>query len=250
MLDKILSNPAFFQVSVVLVVLVLIAIWRRLKRAITILLAVYGLYLLFLVIRPAAQPEDAALSEESLQPATRLVQDTPAAPPPREEVSAEIPPFEEALKETLPVKDLTEETSPPVVEAVETGEETFVSPPKVAEEGRAPGLEVNRMVICREVQNRVPLGIDSLFSSDVVRVYCFTALRNLQGEQRVRHIWTYQGQRRGLVEMVIGRSHNWRAWSIATIPPRLTGNWEVAVVDSSDALLQAVTFTIRPTDSR
>ena len=45
-----------------------------------------------------------------------------------------------------------------------------------AQEGS--GLVVDEIQICTSIEDRVPRGVDSAFSADIGRVYCFTRLKN------------------------------------------------------------------------
>lgn len=105
-------------------------------------------------------------------------------------------------------------------------------------------LGVNRIVIAKNVSDRTPVEPGTEFSSDVGELFCFTAVNNPGDPVAITHVWRHEGQVRSRVDMTIGTSPNWRAWSIKTIMPDWTGSWTVSVLDTAGAEIASTRFEV------
>ena len=52
----------------------------------------------------------------------------------------------------------------------------------------APSLTVDEFSICTAIEERVPVGADSSFSSDIGQLYCFTKIVGAEDTTSVSHI--------------------------------------------------------------
>lgn len=98
-------------------------------------------------------------------------------------------------------------------------------------------------VLCRGIEERMPVGEDSIFAPDVDRVYLWTKLTGAMDTTVVWHAWIYNGTEMARVELPV-RSSSFRTWSSKAILPKWLGNWEVRVLDGDGAILKSVLFKI------
>ena len=54
------------------------------------------------------------------------------------------------------------------------------------------GIEVANIAVCTSVENRQPVGTDSVFSADAGKLYCFTKLTSETDSSEISHVWFYQ----------------------------------------------------------
>jgi hypothetical protein len=242
MLNKLLQDPALPEITLVLAILVAIALWQKLNRAAQAMGVVYVVYLLYVLIIPAREPVHAYRSEPPIHlKETVFPDDVPEETPPPK------PPGKRTLKEESPPKKAgvqPEKKIPPAKSVQTTSPATGTQTPSGNQT-----LRLNTIVTCQEVENRQPVGIDSIFTLDKKRVYCVTGIRNLNSQATVYHKWYYQGRLRGTVPITMGWSHNWRAWSYVTLRPGAVGQWRVEVEDSLGQVLGSTAFTVMPADS-
>lgn len=99
---------------------------------------------------------------------------------------------------------------------------------------------VARAVFTTGIQNREPVDAVTTLSTDHDRVYFFTDLRGLGG-QNVTHRWLYQGKTMGEVSFTVGAAR-WRAWSSKALLPQWSGEWQVEVVDGAGNTLDQASF--------
>lgn len=107
----------------------------------------------------------------------------------------------------------------------------------------AQQLTVNTIQIATSVENRQPIGVDTLFTADVGRVFCFTKIKGATDTTKISQVWYYKGQEKARVELDV-RSDNWRTWSSKTILESWTGPWRVMVVDAKGNVLATKSFRI------
>ncbi|MFQ6615437.1 MAG: DUF2914 domain-containing protein [Fidelibacterota bacterium] len=105
-------------------------------------------------------------------------------------------------------------------------------------------VSVNKIVIAKDVSDRTPVEPGTEFTSDVGELYCFTAVNNPGDPVTITHVWSHEGEVRSRVDMTIGTSPNWRAWSVKTISPEWTGSWTVSVVDAAGSEIASTDFAV------
>lgn len=109
--------------------------------------------------------------------------------------------------------------------------------------GAAPGaiqsqttLEVDQMVFCAAVKDRVPVGVADTFPADVYRVFCFTRIVGASDTASVSHLW-YRGDTLMAERRLVVRSSPWRTWSAQVMREEWQGQWRVEVRTARGALL-------------
>jgi hypothetical protein len=223
-----MSDPTILPITGVLLILILIAYFLRLFRLIGILVVTYAAYFVFVLFTASPAPVE-QLTPIPVEPA--------AAPVQAPEQIAGVDTGTVSPPDTIPI-----------VEKPEPEPVTTTVPVKT--EPLKGSLSLNRIVMATDIKIRTPVGIDSVFTNDVGKLYCFTGVQNLIGDdQRITHFWKHQNRYVAKIDIMIGRSYNWRCWSQVTIQPRWTGTWEVVVLDSIGNDLGSIQFEIVPADS-
>ena len=105
-------------------------------------------------------------------------------------------------------------------------------------------IRVGYGVICLNVQDREPVGVDTSFSSDAGLLYCFTRIEGATDSTSVTHLW-YYGQRKVSVTTLPVKSSRWRTFSKKEINPEWTGKWHVVILSEAGDPLAQLSFFIR-----
>jgi hypothetical protein len=105
-------------------------------------------------------------------------------------------------------------------------------------------LEVTEMVICTGVEERVPVGADTMFLNTVEQLYCFTKISGAAAEESISHVWYYVDNEMAKVDLTIA-GDPWRTWSSKRIIEEWSGNWRVDVVTASGEILKSMSFVIQ-----
>ncbi len=101
--------------------------------------------------------------------------------------------------------------------------------------------------ICKNVQNRAPVGSNTYFLNNTDSLFCYTRIQNSGGKQQIAHLWYYKEKLVSKIKYNIKRSNIYRSWTHNTIRTYQTGIWRVDVQDSSGTVIGSKTFYI--TDS-
>ena len=105
------------------------------------------------------------------------------------------------------------------------------------------GLSVTDMKFCTDVQDREPIGIDSIFSSTAEQIYCFTLIEDAEDTTFVSHVWYFNDEKIAEVSLKIGPAR-WRTWSSKKIMKEWVGKWRVDIV-SGDIILRSEEFHVQ-----
>lgn len=108
----------------------------------------------------------------------------------------------------------------------------------------ADSLKVEKAVMCKGVDQRVPLGTSSVFASDTEKIYCFTKITGAARNTVVTHRWFLNGDLKSSVDLPI-ESSSWRTWSFKRIEPGDVGDGMVEVVSAEGAVLATIIFFIQ-----
>ncbi|HID92795.1 MAG TPA: DUF2914 domain-containing protein [bacterium (Candidatus Stahlbacteria)] len=105
-------------------------------------------------------------------------------------------------------------------------------------------LRVTDMKFCIAVQDREPIGVDTVFADTVKKVYCFTLIEGAKDTTFITHIWYHGTEKRAEVKLMVG-SIRWRTWSSKRIMKEWVGKWRVEVVSAEGKLLRTKEFYIK-----
>lgn len=113
----------------------------------------------------------------------------------------------------------------------------------VAHRAAAEAPSVVEAVVCRGIDDRMPVAEADSFEAGVDRIYCWTRVTGGAGSTLV-HAWIHEGVTRARVELAVG-SDDWRTYSSKRILPAWTGEWEVKILTPQGAVLATVPFRVR-----
>ena len=108
----------------------------------------------------------------------------------------------------------------------------------------APEISVEDMEICTSIEDRVPVGVDTSFSGDVEKLYCFTKIVSNKDEGSIFHVWMYNDKEMAKVELST-KAKVWRTWSSKRILPSWTGKWRVDVQSPDGTVLGSKEFEVK-----
>lgn len=109
----------------------------------------------------------------------------------------------------------------------------------------SPSITVEA-VLCTSVEERMPVGTNDHFPSDVGQVCLWSKVLGCMDTTTIKHIWYYQGDEIAAFKLPV-RSSSWRTFSYKTIPSGWSGDWAVKVVDAGGNVLKAIPFKIGET---
>lgn len=106
-----------------------------------------------------------------------------------------------------------------------------------------PSVEVEVGVICRDVQDREPVGEATEFEALVGKVFCYTKIVGAQMPIEITHVWYYQETEMARVNLPV-ESATWRTWSTKNIWEKWVGDWHVDVIGPNGEVLKTIEFKI------
>jgi cytoskeletal protein RodZ len=105
-------------------------------------------------------------------------------------------------------------------------------------------LKVLKASVCSDVQDRIPVGVSTVFPSSTKRVYVWNQVEAEQIPSEIHHIYYFEGRKISEVKLKV-RSNFWRTWSYKTLPagdPH--GQWHVDIAMADGTLLKRLDFTV------
>jgi Protein of unknown function (DUF2914) len=105
------------------------------------------------------------------------------------------------------------------------------------------GIYVLEASVATGIDDRVPIGVDERFPSDVGKVYGYSKIAGGQNGDHINHIWYYGDRIMAEVELDL-KSSPFRTWSSKNILPTWTGKWRVEIIAGDGTLLKTLNFTI------
>ena len=107
----------------------------------------------------------------------------------------------------------------------------------------AMAITIAEAVVCRDVEDRAPVGAGDVFPSDSEKLYCFVRVVGAESEIQIQHKWYYQDELVATVALPV-RSANWRTYSSKQIGPGMTGEWMVEIGSDQGETLKKIIFAI------
>lgn len=196
---------SLLYITIILLILVVISIFQKLKIVTWLLIGSYLIYLIFVSVLDNKQIQE---SEGS----------TPEA---ATSFNNDIIQNESVLSDTLLATNKSIEYSPLLKE-----------------------LHVRSVAMTRAVQDRIATDIDTIFQSNVGYLYFHTIINNPEDTATIIHRWSHKGEFISQTEIKLGRSVRWRCWSRLALNPDWVGDWEASVLDSVGNFLTSTKFSI------
>ncbi len=103
-------------------------------------------------------------------------------------------------------------------------------------------ISVEDIQICTSVEDHMPVGTDSTFSSGVEKLYCYNRIIN-GGGNSITHVWYFNDKEMARVELSVG-ADSWRTWSTKKIMPGWVGFWRVDVLSVDGNVIASKKFAI------
>ena len=248
MYDILYNDPALFEITIVLLILVGIAIWQKLYRTASVMCAVFIFYLIFVILTSESVHEIVETEADGIH--DELVKNENVIKIAIQEISdstiIETKNYEPDLKANIPeipvIKKILDNKI--TVVKVEKTDVPIIEDTLSADSIKEEPITVLNIAIGSNIVNRSIEIPDSVFSLDIERIYCLTNIRNWNDSKIIYHKWYQQGKLRSLIRMDIGRSFNWRTWSYISVYPERVGDWKVVVEDSLGVRYDSLSFKI------
>ena len=104
-------------------------------------------------------------------------------------------------------------------------------------------VEIKRGVICRDVIEREPVGVEDSFPKTVKSLYCFTEVYASELPTEITHAWFFKEIERARVTLPV-RGTRWRTKSSKRILTHEIGPWRVDIIDATGEKILSVPFSI------
>lgn len=104
-------------------------------------------------------------------------------------------------------------------------------------------LHIEELSVCRVIEDRAPVGTDTIFPDTVGRVFCFTKVSGAAEPATISHVWYFNEKQVSRIDLEV-KSKTWRTWSYKKIPKGWIGSWRVDIVSSDGEVLQKKPFTV------
>lgn len=115
----------------------------------------------------------------------------------------------------------------------------------VAQGSYAQTIKVEGSAFARGIEKHEPVEPADIFPADVGRVYLWTKIAVEPVPTDIKHVWYHGDKKIAEVPLTIKYPRT-RTYSYKTIPPDMSGQWKVEVVDSRGKVLDTLHLTIEP----
>jgi len=105
-------------------------------------------------------------------------------------------------------------------------------------------LRVEKIVICKGVDQRTPIGISNVFSVDSKKLFCFTKIVGATEKTVITHRWLLNGELKSTIQLPV-ESGSWRTWSAKQIDSSDAGDWMVEIVAENGEGLASIIFFVQ-----
>jgi hypothetical protein len=104
-------------------------------------------------------------------------------------------------------------------------------------------FSVERFLTATGVEDREPVGENTVFTAETERVYSFLELRNIRLDTDITFIW-YAGENVvGEITLPVQQGDRWRTYAYKTIGG-VTGEWRVELQDSEGNTINSISFRV------
>lgn len=108
----------------------------------------------------------------------------------------------------------------------------------------AQHISIGQFDFATSIDSRQPVGVDTVFTTDVGNVFCYTNIKGIEDTAEIYHVWHYKDEEKARIKLPV-KSDNWRTWSSKSILKSWTGGWRVMVEDADGNVLASKSFVIR-----
>jgi hypothetical protein len=114
----------------------------------------------------------------------------------------------------------------------------------LAQDNPSMSIKLEKAVICRGVENRMPIGAGSVFPAGIGHLYCFTKVVGADRETEIAHHWYLNGKLVSSVVLPV-KSASWRTWSSKKIDTNDSGDWMVEVLTEDGQAIESILFFVQ-----
>ena len=229
MFEALINDPTIFEVTIVLILLVSIAIWQKIKQFAAILGGIYLFYLLFIIF--SYEPTGKIIIKEDTQ--EDLVEAS------NDNDIKDIIVDRDTVSEKVNVVE-TPEKIEPIEEIAEQKTERTLNPlPIIDEPIKVLNISFGTNVIDRKLEGR-----STSFTTENDRIYCLSGIQNRRDDTKLYHKWYHQGDLKSKVLLDVGKSFNWRTWSYINVYENRVGEWLLVVEDTLGVRHDSLSFVI------
>jgi len=104
-------------------------------------------------------------------------------------------------------------------------------------------LTAEEIKICTAIEDREPVGVDTIFADTLEKLYCFTKIVGATDTTSIYHVWYFGDEEKAKVNLPI-KSSSWRTWSSKIIAKDWMGKWHVEITTEEGDLLGKKEFEI------
>ena len=229
MFEALINDPTIFEVTIVLILLVSIAIWQKIKQFAAILGGIYLFYLLFIIF--SYEPTGKIIIKEDTQ--EDLVEAS------NDNDIKDIIVDQDIVSEKVNVVE-TPKKIEPIEEIAEQKTERTLNPlPIIDEPIKVLNISFGTNVIDRKLEGR-----STSFTIENDRIYCLSGIQNRRDDTKLYHKWYHQGDLKSKVLLDVGKSFNWRTWSYINVYENRVGEWLLVVEDTLGVRHDSLSFVI------
>mgnify|MGYP001157319499 FL=1 len=241
MFRPIIIDPVALQITLVVVSLLAISIWQRLRTAAGIVIAVYAIYMISFI---------SANSKLKTSQPIRLASHKYNKESDKLETSINLNYSKEGeivKAEKIVDTDIDANISgPSVSDNIKIKQENTIKTVASGKNINAKDIpfKVLKMKTGTSILNRSIVDEKNAFTTDVERVYFLSGVQNQNESKILFHKWYHKGRLKSKIKMESKKSYNWRSWSYITVNPQRVGNWQVVIEDQGGMRYDSLSFVI------
>jgi len=241
MFRPIIIDPVALQITLVVVSLLAISIWQRLRTAAGIVIAVYAIYMISFI---------SANSKLKTSQPIRLASHKYNIESDKLETSINLNYSKEGeIVKSAKIMETDIDANfsgPSVSDNIKTNQENTIKPVASGKDLKAKDIpfKVLKMKTGTSILNRSIVDEKNAFTTDVERVYFLSGVQNQNESKILFHKWYHKGRLKSKIKMESKKSYNWRSWSYITVNPQKVGNWQVVIEDQGGMRYDSLSFVI------
>ena len=223
MIEALINDPTIFDITIVLLVLLSIALWQKLKQFAAILGMIYFIYIIFIIssYENNSEPEiiKKSVTDDIDNRDDIMVTDNNQTA--KEDTSMMIV---DVAKDDKPIKKLD------------------LKPKEILNDDQpinVLNIRFGTGIVNRQIENE-----SQTFTTESNRIYCLSGIQNRKTDTKIFHKWYHDGNLKSKILLNVGKSFNWRTWSYINVYENRVGEWLVVVEDTLGVRLDSLSFSI------
>jgi len=223
MIEALINDPTIFDITIVLLVLLSIALWQKLKQFAAILGMIYFIYIIFIISSYENNPEPEIIKKSITDDIDNRddIMVTNNNQRVKEDTSMMIA---DVAKDDKPIKKLN------------------LKPKEILNDDQpinVLNIRFGTGIVNRQIENE-----SRTFTTETNRIYCLSGIQNRKTDTKIFHKWYYEGELKSKILLNVGKSFNWRTWSYINVYENRIGDWQVVVEDTLGIRHDSLSFSI------